>query len=224
MRPHLTPPKVKEIMAQSSQDQLAPPKDELSTAIVTGPNILSCGRLVLVPVIIWCLINQQYGWAMALTIIAMLTDFADGKMARAGLFGGITKLGKILDPVADKALTGGVVITTNVIVTWVIPIGDASQLWMLWVSTAVFVSREVAVFLMKVDMTREYGVESSLESGRGSMTIQCVCLVLLPTAIPHPWLVVALNFGIMCSSIPSGWDYIQKWRTMLKVRKLRQKA
>ena len=69
------------------------------------PNKLTVGRLVAVPVIMVCmsLDNAAARWAaFALFVLACLTDFLDGKIARSR--GLVTNLGKFLDPLADKAL------------------------------------------------------------------------------------------------------------------------
>lgn len=69
--------------------------------VLTIPNLLSLIRLGLIPVFLGL---YQKGWyaASAITlIISCLTDFADGKIARQ--YGMISTVGKVLDPVADKA-------------------------------------------------------------------------------------------------------------------------
>lgn len=70
------------------------------------PNKLTLVRCLLTPVFLGLLlINFPYHYAAALGvfIIASLTDYFDGKIARSQ--GLITNLGKFLDPLADKALT-----------------------------------------------------------------------------------------------------------------------
>lgn len=74
------------------------------------PNKLTLTRLILVPVmIVFYVIAWETAsyWALwlstAIYIIAALTDFLDGKIARKT--GSVTTLGKFLDPIADKVLT-----------------------------------------------------------------------------------------------------------------------
>ncbi len=73
--------------------------------ILTIPNILSLFRLLLIPVYVLIYLNAQngYDYALAAGILAVscLTDMIDGKIARH--FNMISTLGKILDPLADKA-------------------------------------------------------------------------------------------------------------------------
>jgi len=69
--------------------------------ILTIPNILSCVRLAMIPVIVWCYcVKQNFNGTTVLLILSGLTDLADGFIARR--FHMISDLGKILDPIADK--------------------------------------------------------------------------------------------------------------------------
>lgn len=68
--------------------------------VLTVPNILSLLRLVLVPVFIWLLVAGALGWAGLVLVVAGLSDYADGKIARR--YGLVTRLGQMLDPIADR--------------------------------------------------------------------------------------------------------------------------
>lgn len=73
--------------------------------VLTIPNILSIFRLVLIPVYVLIYLGAKstadYFLAAAILAVSCLTDLIDGKIARR--FDMITNLGKILDPLADKA-------------------------------------------------------------------------------------------------------------------------
>ena len=73
--------------------------------ILTIPNLLSLFRLVLIPVYVIIYLNARnntdYFLAAAILAVSCLTDLIDGKIARH--FNMISTLGKILDPLADKA-------------------------------------------------------------------------------------------------------------------------
>ena len=73
--------------------------------IFTIPNLLSLFRLVLIPVYVTIYLNattmEHYFLSAAILAVSCLTDMIDGKIARK--FHMISNLGKILDPVADKA-------------------------------------------------------------------------------------------------------------------------
>lgn len=73
--------------------------------VFTIPNMLSLFRLVLIPVYVVIYLNAtelpEYFLAAAILAVSCLTDMIDGKIARH--FNMISTLGKILDPIADKA-------------------------------------------------------------------------------------------------------------------------
>lgn len=76
--------------------------DKYKKKIITIPNILSLFRLCLIPVIVWLYIGlQNYLWAAILVVLSGFTDILDGIIARK--FNMISDVGKVLDPIADKA-------------------------------------------------------------------------------------------------------------------------
>lgn len=76
----------------------------LRNEFFTIPNILVYIRVLLVPVFVYIYIHaktdRDYYVALGVMVVAFLTDFFDGKIARK--FNLVTDLGKILDPIADK--------------------------------------------------------------------------------------------------------------------------
>lgn len=69
--------------------------------ILTVPNLLSFLRLLGVPVFLWLvLVPHADGWALVLLAVSGLTDWLDGRIARAT--GQISRLGQLLDPLADR--------------------------------------------------------------------------------------------------------------------------
>ncbi len=74
------------------------------------PNAITIVRILCAPVFLWMLLadgghdGALRWWAAALFIVAIATDGIDGYIARR--YEIVTDLGKILDPIADKALTG----------------------------------------------------------------------------------------------------------------------
>ncbi|HEY7016027.1 MAG TPA: CDP-alcohol phosphatidyltransferase family protein [Streptosporangiaceae bacterium] len=83
--------------------------DEVATAdpderVVTIPNAISVARLAGVPVFLWLVLGLQSEagdwWAVGLLIAAGLSDWLDGKIARA--LNQQSRLGQVLDPAADR--------------------------------------------------------------------------------------------------------------------------
>lgn len=66
------------------------------------PNIITLGRILLVPVIVWAIASNQWKIAFALFVIAGVSDAVDGFLAKR--FNMASELGALLDPLADKAL------------------------------------------------------------------------------------------------------------------------
>ncbi len=74
----------------------------MASKVVTVPNILTIIRMALIPVFVGALYYQRFGWALAVFVVAGVTDGLDGLFARR--FNQYSPLGQILDPIADKLL------------------------------------------------------------------------------------------------------------------------
>ncbi len=72
-------------------------------------NIITLGRLLSVPVVVWLIIDGAMMPAFVLFVIAGISDAVDGFLARR--FNQHSELGSYLDPLADKALLVGVYVT-----------------------------------------------------------------------------------------------------------------
>ena len=84
--------------------------------ILTIPNMLSLFRLILIPVYVIIYLNAQSNtdYVLAATILAVscLTDLIDGQIARH--FNMISNLGKLLDPLADKATQFSLIVCLSI--------------------------------------------------------------------------------------------------------------
>ncbi|MCD5312327.1 CDP-alcohol phosphatidyltransferase family protein [Kineosporia babensis] len=70
------------------------------TRVLNIPNLLSFGRLLLVPVFAALILLDHVGWAVVVLMVSGFTDYLDGTLARR--WGQTTRLGQMLDPVADR--------------------------------------------------------------------------------------------------------------------------
>ena len=66
------------------------------------PNLITLGRIILVPVVVWAIISGEMLLAFVLFVIAGISDAVDGFLAKR--FHMESELGAYLDPLADKAL------------------------------------------------------------------------------------------------------------------------
>src|SRR5271154_3471407 len=90
------------------------------------PNLISLARLLLVPLEIWLILVGRYGLAFWILVAAGISDALDGFIAKR--FDRRTRLGALLDPLADKVLLVSVFVT----------LGVAGQIWAWLVVLVVF--------------------------------------------------------------------------------------
>ncbi|MBM3585234.1 MAG: CDP-alcohol phosphatidyltransferase family protein [Alphaproteobacteria bacterium] len=76
------------------------------------PNLISLARLGATPVAVWLIIAEHDRAAFFVVLAAGLSDALDGALARS--LGGVTRLGSLIDPVADKMLLVGVYVALGV--------------------------------------------------------------------------------------------------------------
>lgn len=72
----------------------------VSNAVWTIPNALSALRLVGVPIFLWLILAEHDTAALIVLMASGVTDYLDGKIARR--YGLISRLGQLLDPIADR--------------------------------------------------------------------------------------------------------------------------
>ena len=100
--------------------------------VLTVPNIISMARLAGVPVFLWLVLGPRADWwAVGLLIAAGLSDWLDGKLARA--WNQQSRLGQVLDPAADRLYIAAIL--AGLAVRGIIP----------WWLVAVLVSRELVL-------------------------------------------------------------------------------
>ncbi|WP_251449158.1 CDP-alcohol phosphatidyltransferase family protein [Vermiculatibacterium agrestimuris] len=142
------------------------------------PNTLSLIRLCLVPVFAWAYFLPQpnaHLWAALVYAAAFVTDIADGYIARR--FDLVTKLGRILDPLADKLMT--LTVITCVTADGILPI---------W-AVVVFFCKEAAMGLGGLYLYRQIkDMPPSNWLGKTSTGVFFVVLgILVLFPISRPW-------------------------------------
>lgn len=171
--------------------------------VLNAANGLTALRLVLVPVFIGLVIAsglQHLGSRIAAAvvfIVASLTDFVDGWIARR--FGLVTSFGKVADPIADKALTGTALVLLSAY-------GRLS-----WWVTVVILARELGVTLVRFWVIR-YGVIAASRGGKAKTALQILAIAwyLWPfgpgLAAVGPWIMAAA----VLATVATGADYVAR--------------
>ncbi|WP_209344822.1 CDP-alcohol phosphatidyltransferase family protein [Flavonifractor sp. AGMB03687] len=177
---------------------------------MTVPNILSIFRLILVPVFAVIFFQpwpNAHPCAALVYLVAFLTDIADGWIARH--FNQVTRLGRILDPMADKLMTFTVIIC--------ITVDEVIPLW----AVIVFFCKELCMAIGGYIMYRKLGdVIPSNWLGKlstGVFFVVCGGLVLFP-GLPRPCRVGLIGFALALT-LAALCGYIYQFCRTLRERK-----
>ena len=102
------------------------------------PNIITLGRIILVPFIVWAIASNQMEIAFAIFLVAGISDAVDGFLAKR--FNMASELGALLDPLADKALLVSIYVALGIwgaVPRWIVILVVSRDLMIV---TAVIVS------------------------------------------------------------------------------------
>jgi CDP-diacylglycerol--glycerol-3-phosphate 3-phosphatidyltransferase len=135
---------------------------------VNLPNVLTLVRILLIPVFVMLLIDPTPDRALSAAIVfvvAAVTDLLDGYVARKT--GQITKLGRLLDPIADKLLVLSALIL-------LVQVDRVSALVAILI-----IAREVAVTGLRAIAASEGLIMSAEVTGKYKMALQVIAIVLL---------------------------------------------
>jgi CDP-diacylglycerol---glycerol-3-phosphate 3-phosphatidyltransferase len=163
-------------------------------------NALTLVRIALVPLFVLLLLHEKgssTAWRLAAVAafgIAMATDRIDGELARRRQL--ITDLGKIADPIADKALIGAALIALSVL----------GELW--WWVTILVMLREVLVTLLRFVVIR-HGVMPAGHGGKAKTVAQAVAIAMYVGPLPdqlQPVAIVAMAVAVILT-LGTGIDY-----------------
>ena len=171
------------------------------------PNLISLARLLLVPLEIWLILAGRYGLAFWVLVVAGLSDALDGFIAKR--FDRRTRLGALLDPVADKAMLISVYIT----------LGVAHQLWTLLVILVVF--RDVLIIggflLMQVFAVAKHYDPLYISKINTAVQIILVGFVLARLSVGGApgWADLVLSLIVAATTIASGLSYLVRWARIL---------
>ncbi len=155
------------MISRRAADERAGKPGTLRT-VLNLPNALTVSRILIVPLLVAVLLTQIEGRefiGLGLFLIASLTDFLDGFLARRREE--VTALGKLLDPAADKILTSAAFIS-------LVGLGLAPA-WMV----VVVIAREFAVSSLRSLAAAQAVVLAASFAGKVKTVSQIVAISLL---------------------------------------------
>jgi len=161
-------------------------------------------RFVLVPLFGWLLLagDSRTSWRLAAAaafVLAVVTDSFDGELARRR--GLITDVGKIADPIADKALIGTALVVLSLL-------GELT-----WWATVLVVVREVAITVLRLVVIR-HGVMPAGRGGKAKTALQAVAITLyllpLPTSSWEHRIAMVTMLVAVGLTLLTGLDYVLK--------------
>ena len=177
------------------------------------PNKLTVLRMLLVPVFMAVLLLWNRYAALAIFIVASLTDFVDGRIARSR--GLVTNFGKFMDPLADKLL---------VLSAMVIYVQEGRM--PAWVCMVV-IARELAVSGLRMVAASEGIVMAAGWSGKikTACTMVGLCVMMVPAvadfALIGSFTVNTLMWiVILVTTVVSGVEYFAKNGSVLVKEKI----
>lgn len=169
------------------------------------PNALSILRIILTVPVVMTLLNHQYFLAMVLFFIAGVTDALDGWIAKRYSFE--SRLGSILDPVADKLL-----LVSSFITLYIIGLLPIWLLVLVFLRDFMIVSGTVGSFIGTGIPKDELLTPSKLSKINTALQIALVLFLVIVQIYPvfSQWNAVVFII-VATSTVLSGADYIWIW-------------
>jgi cardiolipin synthase len=167
------------------------------------PNIISSLRLLAVMPVVYLLLKQEFGWALALFAAAGLSDGLDGFLAKH--YGWQSDLGAILDPLADKVL----------LVVCFLVLGALSLIPVWLVVVAVFrdllIVGGATLYNYRVEEIRA----SPIAASKLNTLLQILLVVVVITdvglmSLPG-WAIQILIWACLVTLVVSGTQYVWIW-------------
>jgi len=182
---------------------LIPPREKLSTEIWNLPNSLTLFRIFLVPFLVVVLLTKFSGReyaGLAIFLVASITDFFDGFIARRR--NQLTRLGALLDPIADKLLMSAAFISLVEL--------QYAKAWMV----VIIIGREFAISGLRAIAAQQGVTIAASPLGKSKMVAEVVAVSLL--ILGHElgeflFIGTIALWVVMLFALVSGVDYFVKF-------------
>jgi cardiolipin synthase len=159
--------------------------------ILTAPNQLTLLRMIILPFIVINVVKHDFKWALALFILAGMSDGLDGLLART--LHQQTLLGQYLDPIADKLLMSTMFLVLSI--EGMIP----------WKYTVVVFSRDISILLISGVLFMIAGLRDFRPSIFGKANtfaqVAAIFFVLLLLVEPVRWVWIARTISLRATFI-----------------------
>jgi len=167
------------------------------------PNLISVGRIILVPLIVWLIVSDRMLAAAVVFLLAGISDAVDGFIAKR--FNQTTELGAYLDPLADKLLLVSIYVSLGFL--------DHLQPWLV----ITVVSRDILIvgaFLLSWVLARPVEVRPLVVSKINTVAQIVLAAVVLANAglnLSVGDAIFALSLAVAILTLASGGAYLTEW-------------
>lgn len=178
----------------------------MSSNVITIPNLLTFLRMALIPVFASLLFYDLSGWALAVFIIAGVSDGVDGFLARR--FDQESELGTIIDPIADKLL----MTTAFIILTMPNVMQPVRHLPVPFWVTAAVIGRDILIITVAGAINVMTGFRGFKPSWLGKLStlvqVIAVTLILLAAVFGVSFYLPTVYTIVVLLAFSSGLHYI----------------
>lgn len=167
------------------------------------PNAISFFRIALIAPVIYSILDERYVVALALFFVAGFSDGVDGFLAKR--FDWHTRLGALLDPIADKLLTASSYVTLALvgqIPVWLASVVVLRDLVIIGGATAY----NFLIAPVQGEPTRISKINTALE-----LTFVVCVLSGAGLSWPNATVITVLGAGVLVTVVISGADYVFAW-------------
>lgn len=150
------------------------------------PNLLTMGRIAIIPLVLWLLDNGTPHDCLVAAFVysaAALTDLLDGYLARRMNI--VSVLGKFLDPLADKLLVMASLV-------WMVPMGRIPQ----W-AVILLLAREISITALRSIASTEGVVIAAGGGGKNKTALQMIGILCLLIGYPYHLHLGVIDLGVV---------------------------
>jgi CDP-diacylglycerol--glycerol-3-phosphate 3-phosphatidyltransferase len=199
----------------------------LASDALNLPNMLTMGRIVMIPLFLWFLDKatpRDCFWAAIVFTVAAITDLLDGYLARR--MGIVSVLGKFLDPLADKLIVMASLV-------WMVPMGRIPG----W-AVVLLLARELTINGLRSIAASEGVVIAAGQDGKIKTALQMIGIIALVIGYPYHLSYIGIDLGVvdlvhvgralvylsLVFSVASAAQYVRLFGAAVEAKENREKS